>query len=179
MQLTPESLQSLLIDLTHFIHIILGLVITLVIFIAFRAFPFHHDYSFFLSAARYLGLQHLLTYICYTFNLLYTPVSLVSSKRNKNKNRKRYSYQQQQQQQQQQVVDSIFNPTTSNSELYSICLRDPVNNNNNKSSSFFGGGDSNKNNYYVSGLVNTGNTCFLNSVLQVIIHICLKTLYIP
>ncbi|KAI9489366.1 hypothetical protein BDB00DRAFT_619236 [Zychaea mexicana] len=172
MQLTLEGLQSLLIDLTNFIHVILGIAVVLVILIAFRAFPFHHDYSEIFSAVRYLGLQHLLAYAySTTCILLRLPVSLVSvgSRRSSTTtmtNKQYAAYQQQT----AAALDSIYH--ASNSELDSICLRDPI------TTSSSNGSNNYHSYYYVSGLVNTGNTCFLNSVLQVLSSLPRLQLYL-
>ncbi|KAI8141170.1 hypothetical protein BJV82DRAFT_179244 [Fennellomyces sp. T-0311] len=143
MQLTLDAIQSLLIDLTNFINLILAIATALIILLAFRAFPFHHDYSLFISAARYLGLQHLAVYVRSLCSLGWLDGRPVA--------RARYQHQ--------QTADSIYYAA---GELDSVCLRDPPG----------------SNNYYVSGLINTGNTCFLNSVLQVRRLCCLHASFV-
>lgn len=126
MQLTLENLQTLLTDLTSFIHFFLAVVVLLIILLAAHAFPFHHDYSF-LSTAFHVARSccHYLS----IYNLpLRSGIWLSSSATS---------------------VALDEDEICKQSSIESVCLCEDAGST------------------LVSGLVNTGNSCYINSVLQV------------
>ena len=123
MQLTLENLQSLLTDLTSFIHFFLAVVVLLIILLAAHAFPFHHDYSLLTTAF------HVLRSCCHYLSIYNLPLrsSIWLS-----------------------PSVTLDEDEISKPPFESVCLCENVT------------GSS-----LVSGLVNTGNSCYINSVLQV------------
>lgn len=130
MQLTLENLQTLLTDLTSFIHFFLAVVVLLIILLAAHAFPFHHDYSFLTTAfhvarscCHYLSIYNLPLRSGIWLSSSVTSVAMDE--------------------------DEIGNKQP---PVESVCLCEDI-----------AAGSTT----LVSGLVNTGNSCYINSVLQV------------
>ncbi|CDH49048.1 cysteine proteinase [Lichtheimia corymbifera JMRC:FSU:9682] len=140
MQLTLENLQTLLTDLTSFIHFFLAVVVLLIILLAAHAFPFHHDYSLLTTAfhvarscCRYLSIYNL---------PLRSGIWLSSS------------------------VTSVAmdeDEICKQPPVESVCLCEDI----------AAAGST-----LVSGLVNTGNSCYINSVLQVLSSLPRLQLYL-
>jgi hypothetical protein len=165
MLLTLERLQSLLTELSalvQFIVAILGLIAILLPF--FQRLSFYHDdttyilptyiTTFLHKTLIQLGMPQLMMYIRpqeYYDNL---SQKLKGKKKRENEkiyiknvsNRSNYP-----------IVESELAKT---SKAADICLIDS-------------GMKLDHESVHVSGLVNTGNSCFLNSVLQLILYICI------